>query len=117
MEWIAGRRKNHQRLTYSHLPDAQSAKGAALQSPVDLMSARQRALTVFLLVRGPHPKWSPCPLDRAPFPGCAANRLSERGKYNQFTPFLSRGSLKETKGNNQERSKSRSSSIYIVLRK
>jgi len=46
-----------------HLPKAKYAAGTAQQSSVDLLSARQRDLTVLLLVRGPHTKRSPCPMD------------------------------------------------------
>lgn len=86
-----------------HLPKAKYAAGAAQQSPVDLLSARQRDLTVLLLVRGPHTKRSPCPMDRAPIPGCAAESAVWTRQVQQNAPFLERGSLKETKGNNQKR--------------
>ena len=56
-----------------HPPRAKYAAAAAQQSPVDPLSPQQRDLTVLLLVRRPHTKWAPCPMERAPVPWRAAS--------------------------------------------
>ena len=50
--------------------------GPRAHHPPKAKYTRQRDLTVLVLIRGPHTKQAPCPMERVPVPGRAASSAS-----------------------------------------